>query len=352
MKDLKELAKGLAQKISQTNDEKIEAAQTATINKVKTEVVEEAVKENLNVNSIDSLTTDEELLNTLQAYVKMTDIFKNGYFYTKKEHTDGSFALLWNESDGGGSQYYNKAADILSYVGTNDGNADGIAVQIYSKYRDGVNSGTVKNSGVRINVNPNGAFYTKGIDTTATGGSLSNEIAVKGDIPDLSSYAAKSDVSNTATTTAADTVNAALVKNFAKLWNNFNANDNSVGYFYTKKDNADNSYSLLFNESDGGGAQYYNKTANILSYVGVNDGDSNGICVQIYSKYKDAINGNTQNNGTRINVNPNGAFYTKGTNTSIDGGNVDNEIAIKADINSLRTLISALADRVSALENM
>lgn len=185
MKNLQLLAQGLAAKISQSQDTKIEAASNATINKVKTEVVADAVKENLNVESMDALTTDEELATALRSYVKLTDIFKNGYFYTKKDNADGSYALVWNESDGGGSQYYNKNADMISYVGTNDGDANGIAVQIYSKYRDGTVAGTVKNSGVRINVNPNGAYYTKGIDTSATGGSVNNEIAVKGDIEEL-----------------------------------------------------------------------------------------------------------------------------------------------------------------------
>lgn len=182
MVDLQTLAQELATKISQSQDSKIAAANVETINKVKTEVVADAVKENLKVQNMSDLTTDEELSTALQSYVKTSDIFKNGYFYTKKDNSNGSYALLWNESDGGGSQYYNKTADMISYVGVNDGNSDGIAVQIYSKYKDGTGENTVKNSGVRINVNPNGAYYTKGTNTTATGGSVSNEIAVKGDI--------------------------------------------------------------------------------------------------------------------------------------------------------------------------
>lgn len=180
--NLQTLAQSVAMSISQSQDTKITAANTATINKVKNEVVSDAIKENLGVVDMSGLTTDEELNSILASYVKTADIFKNGYFYTKKENADGSFALIWNESDGGGSQYYNKNADIISYVGTNDGDPNGIAVQIYSKYKDGVNSNTVKNHGVRINVNPNGAYYTKGTDTTTTGGSIDNEIAVKGDI--------------------------------------------------------------------------------------------------------------------------------------------------------------------------
>lgn len=182
MIDLQALAQSLATSIAQSQETKITAANTATINKVKNEVISDAIKENLGVTDMSGLTTDEELTAALAAYVKTTDIFKNGYFYTKKDNNDGSYALLWNESDGGGSQYYNKNADIISYVGVNDGDVNGVAVQIYSKFKDGTIAGTVKNSGVRINVNPNGAYYTKGTDTTATGGSVNNEIAVKADI--------------------------------------------------------------------------------------------------------------------------------------------------------------------------
>lgn len=183
--NLQALAQNLATSISQSQETKITAANAATIAKVKDEVISDAIKENLGVPDMSGLATDAELTAALASYVKTDDIFKNGYFYTKKDNADESYALLWNESDGGGSQYYNKTADIISYVGTNDGNADGIAVQIYSKYKDGIGDNTVKNSGVRINVNPKGAYYTKGTDTTATGGSVDNEIAVKGDITAL-----------------------------------------------------------------------------------------------------------------------------------------------------------------------
>lgn len=186
MANLEQLARNLATKISQSNDSKIEAAKTATINQVKTEVVETAIKENLNVSNMDALATDEEVENILKGYVKTSDIFKNGYFYSKKDTDNGSYALIFNESDGGGSQYLNSSKDILSYVGTNDGDENGVCVQIYSKFK-GETSNNIPNKGVRINVNPNGAFYTKGTNTSATGGSATNEIAVKGDVETLQS---------------------------------------------------------------------------------------------------------------------------------------------------------------------
>ena len=90
------------------------------------------------------------------------------------------------------------------------------------------------------------------------------------------------------------------------------------------------SYALIFNESDGGGSQYFNSTANVISYVGTNDGDANGICVQIYSKNK------ATNEGARINVNPNGAYYGVGASTPLD---LYHEIAVKGNISDLNTQI-------------
>jgi len=133
-------------------------------------------------------------MDDLAAYVLKSDIFTNGYFKTVYNHQDGSYAMMWNESDGGGSQYFNKGADVLSYVGTNDGgaDADAVNVQIYSKNKS-------NNSGVRINVNSQKAYYTKGAITSANGGNENNEIAVLGDIDSkieaaAGNYAAKDDV--------------------------------------------------------------------------------------------------------------------------------------------------------------
>ena len=104
------------------------------------------------------------------------------------------------------------------------------------------------------------------------------------------------------------------------------------------------SYALIFNESDGGGSQYYNSTANVISYVGTNDGDANGICVQIYSKNK------ATNEGTRINVNPNGAYYGVGASTPLDPYN---EIAVKGNISDLNTQIgNELAEKDATIASL
>lgn len=175
MINLNNLTQKLVQNISTVNDAKISKATEDTLKEVKENVVAEAVKESLSIDNIESLTTDEEIENKLKAYVKTSDIFRNGYFYTEYLHNDGSHALIWNESDGGGSQYYNKTANLISYVGTNDGGtgADDITVQIYSV-------DNTSKVGSRLNTNPNGIYYIKG--GPGQGNPADREVAVKADV--------------------------------------------------------------------------------------------------------------------------------------------------------------------------
>ena len=99
-----------------------------------------------------------------------------GYFQTVYNHEVGSYAKLWNENDGGGSQVFDKTANTISYVGTNleegNGAADGVNVQIYSKDK-------ISNEGVRINVNTQKAYYLKGASKANV---AEREIAVKEDV--------------------------------------------------------------------------------------------------------------------------------------------------------------------------
>ena len=185
-------------------------------------------------------------------------------------------AKIFNESSGGGAQFDNTKKNTLSYVGVNDGN-DGVFVQIYSKDK-------ATNKGARINAAPTGIYYTNG----KTNGSYEakDEIATKGDLEtaisavDHTMYATKD----------------ALTQGLAK----------KVDATITGKDGK----AKIFNEISGGGAQFDNTTKNTLSYVGVNDGND-GIFAQIYSKDKKT------NAGARLNVSPQGIFYTNGkTNAS------------------------------------
>lgn len=99
-------------------------------------------------------------------------------FYTKKV-MNGKTALIFNESDGGGSIF--ETNDTKSFVGVNDGGdlSTGVHVQIYSKTK-------TDNKGARLNVNPSGIFY--GVGTSASTDPES-ELAVKGDIPSIEGLA-------------------------------------------------------------------------------------------------------------------------------------------------------------------
>lgn len=117
------------------------------------------------------------------------------------------------------------------------------------------------------------------------------------------------------------------------------------GYIYNSVNLSGGSNALLFNESDGGGAIFYNKENDIRSYAGVNDGmkDGSGVCALFY-----AIN-YTTGEGTRFSINPTkGAFYIKGPKGQ--GLPEGREVAVKDDINSLLEEINALKARIATLE--
>lgn len=108
--------------------------------------------------------------------IDRTELFKNGVFTTTNTNSRGSIAKIWNESDGGGTQFTDNSSNIVSFVGVNEGSRDGnIYVQIYSKNKS-------TNSGVRVNFNPDGAFYTVGTSKTWNNG---DEIATLKDLEAL-----------------------------------------------------------------------------------------------------------------------------------------------------------------------
>ena len=149
----------------------------------------------------------------------------------------------------------------------------------------------------------------------------------------------KSDVYTKSQTDSRDSV--VLDDVLTRIWTNKIPNSGSTGYFKTVNNQSDGSYGQLWNEDSGGGAQYYNKTANIISFVGVNSDNADGICAQIYSKDK----GN--NVGSRLNVNPNGMFYTKDkSNGSFDE---NDEIVTKKELNELLLRITELESRLKSL---
>lgn len=118
--------------------------------------------------------SNEVLTDILGRIWTNTDKEESGNFDTSYKHADGSYARIWNETDGGGSQYYNSNKDTLSFVGVNDGN-DGIHVQIYSKKKS-------TNVGARLNATPDGIFYGVGNSASIA---PENELVVKKDITEV-----------------------------------------------------------------------------------------------------------------------------------------------------------------------
>lgn len=118
--------------------------------------------------------SNEVLTNILGRIWTNTDKEESGNFDTSYKHADGSYARIWNETDGGGSQYYNSNKDTLSFVGVNDGN-EGIHVQIYSKKKS-------TNVGARLNATPDGIFYGVGNSASIA---PENELVVKKDITEV-----------------------------------------------------------------------------------------------------------------------------------------------------------------------
>ena len=108
--------------------------------------------------------------------IDRTELFKNGLFTTKNTNSRGNVSQLWNESDGGGVIFDDNTSGVKSFVGVNEGSRDAdIYVQIYSKNKS-------TNTGVRLNFNPTGAYYTVGSSKTYTS---ADELVTKRDLEDI-----------------------------------------------------------------------------------------------------------------------------------------------------------------------
>lgn len=297
-----------------------------------------------------SLKADKDEVDTaLSAKLTKSELIKqDGSLYNKVINSSNNASLLFNESDGGGAQFTNNSKNVISYVGVNEDDDNGVCVQIYSKYlNDNADAEQVKNKGTRLNVNPKGMYYTKG----RTNGSFdaSEELATINDVANEQSRAEHAEAALSGSIELKANQSDMEVALNSKL----NRSDilTGDGYLYNKVNKDNGSHSLIFNETDGGGSQFYNKPENVISYVGVNEDNADGICVQIYSKYKDEAEGQIANEGTRLNVNPKGMYYTKGkTNGSFDA---EDELATKGELNLKATLedVNSLSDQLRILND-
>ena len=157
---------------------------------------------------------------------------------------------------------------------------------------------------------------------------------------DSTNTVAKAISDETSTRESADSAIATDLLNLGKaIWKNYTSNKATSGTFYTSITNQDTSVSTVFNESDGGGLKFENKPTNMVSAIAVNNGNATDIAAQIYSKYVSNSGSEVQNYGTRLNINPNAIYYTKGTVTTATGGDVRNEIAVLKDIDTLEASV-------------
>ena len=100
-----------------------------------------------------------------------SEIFSNGVFTTKNTKQNGTVATIWNEADGGGSMIEDGTSNVKAFTGVNEG-SDGSDIYVQSYAVD-----KTSKIGTRININKNGAFYTKNKSTYAF--SENDEIVTK-----------------------------------------------------------------------------------------------------------------------------------------------------------------------------
>ena len=238
-------------------------------------------------------------------------------------------ALIFNESDGGGAKFEHNDG-TWSFAGVNDGGKDGIAGQIYAVNNLGSALHYIGKVEAAAGETVNHALERAVTEYTSTHlgyilkpGAVAIvdtvEFIYNGsewqEFGDEGLYETRADA-----TAAHDELKSLIEAEEATR----EAED-------AKKTDREltgaNGKALIFNESDGGGAKFENNDGT-WSYVGVNDGGSNGITGQIYSV--DHSNGNL---GTRINMTNDGFYYFKGKTGAMQYTTQD-EIATKGDVES------------------
>ena len=177
---------------------------------------------------------------------------------------------------------------------------------------------------------------------TALGGRIDDEISDREDAD--TALQNNIDAEETRATEAESAIATDLLNLGKAVWKNYTSNKATSGYFFTSLTNQDTSVATVFNESAGGGLKFENKPANMVSAIAVNNGGKNEIAAQIYSKYISNSDSEVQDYGTRLNINPNAIYYTKGTVTTATAGDVRNEIAVLKDIDTLETSIDNKLD--------
>lgn len=181
-------------------------------------------------------------------------------------------------------------------------------------------------------------------DTLAVANSNSDKLDnIQASIEELAAQGDTTALTERVTTLETNAVSKTITNDGVKAQTNYNLVTNKVV--------TGNVTSTVWNESSGGGVQVKNTDANIISFIGVNNGQNdNNIWAQFYAKYinNNSSKGQVKNSGTRVNFTQDGVFYTKGKTTG--AYTESDELVTKATTDQLLQRISELEARIVALE--
>lgn len=141
------------------------------------------------VSTLESRTTNLETtkinisdLSGLVA-IKGTNVSPAKHEIVTKKNNKNLTAKIWNESSGGGLQFINEDANIISFLGINNGSGDSdIWAQFYAKYIDN-NGDQIKNKGTRVNFTNHGIYMT--MDRTNSSYTENDLLVTKNDLNSL-----------------------------------------------------------------------------------------------------------------------------------------------------------------------
>lgn len=136
-------------------------------------------------NSVSNLTSQKVNISDLEGLVSIngTNASSAKHEIVTKKNNKNLTAKIWNESSGGGLQFINEDANIISFLGINNGSGDSdIWAQFYAKYIDN-NGDQIKNKGTRVNFTNHGIYMT--MDKTNSSYTENDLLVTKNDLNSL-----------------------------------------------------------------------------------------------------------------------------------------------------------------------
>ena len=194
--------------------------------------------------------------------------------------------------------------------------------EVYSKDEVDEKVATISSGG---SVNLDGYVREDDIANLATKDELNAKLDSSTYTADKATYATKDELSTLVYTKSEVDGKLATVSSGGNVNLDGYATKDELNNKTTKSIIVDKGEARIENEVTGGGAKFLGKTYN--SFAGVNDGGDD-VYALMYARDKAKL-------GTRVWLNPNGAYYSKNSSTyeSIE----DNEIVTKKDIANLKT---------------